>query len=76
MLPALALSALLVLQLPQEAKPQEPRTAPVVGSVDVNDYIKTKARLLSIEAQLKECEERTRRRGHFLRRFLRRLAGR
>jgi hypothetical protein len=71
MFQALALSALLVLHPQQDKPPQEPRTAPVVGHVDVQDYIKTKARLLSLEAQLKDCEERTRRRRHFLRRLLR-----
>jgi hypothetical protein len=65
MFPALALSALLALHYPQESKPQEPRTAPVVGSVDVNTYIETKAKLISLEAQLKDCQERVRRR-HFL----------
>jgi hypothetical protein len=72
----------LVLALPvhgQEAprKPQEtpPVSAPVVGHVNLESYIEQRARLISVEAQLKECERR-RLRKHFLARLLGAIFGR
>jgi hypothetical protein len=72
----LALAGLLALSSGQEPKAAEPpRRAPVVGEVELKDYIEQRAKVISLEAQIKDCHERLERR-HFLVRFLRLLFAR
>ena len=59
----------------QKPKEVAPVSVPVVGTVNVNDYIALHARLISLEAQLKECE-RLRQRRHFLVRLFGAIFGR
>lgn len=68
----LALAGLLALSSAQEPKAQEPRRAPVVGEVELSDWVTTKAKVISLEAQLKDCQQRLERK-HFLLRFFRLL---
>jgi len=60
---------------PRKPKEVPPVSAPVVGHVNLESYIEQRARLISVEAQLKECERR-RLRKHFLARLLGAIFGR